>query len=521
MKLFESDDEEAMQKMNRIQRNMITAALMVAMFLAAVEVTIVNAAMPTVVAALGGISLYSWVFSAFMLANTTTVPVYGKLADLYGRKRVFIVAVLLFVGGSALCGLSQSMTQLVCFRALQGLGAGGVLPVAMTIIGDIFPFEVRARVQGWFSSVWGLAAVIGPFIGGWTVEHFSWRWLFWFNLPIGLLVIGIIAAYLPNRKDGERPQVDVVGAVLMIVSVFGLLYATLLMGEKGWQNPWAWACLAVAAVLLAVFVRWERRVKDPFIPISLLRNRIIASSNVTAFLTGMGMFGAISFVPLFVQGVLGKSPTLAGLAITPQVLGWTLGSIVAGRWILKSGYRPVVLTGVGLIVAAALAFVWMGRDSVYGWVLATMCMLGLGLGLSMTTYILAIQNAVPTRERGSATSSQMFARSMGGAFGVTILGAVMTFQLNQAVESTIQAHQGEWSPETINRLRQVQGIASPEALSHLPSWLSNEMGQWLAHALHAVFLTATGFSLLALIAAAVWIPKGSAQSMAFREETTT
>ncbi|MBN2908759.1 MFS transporter [Polycladomyces sp. WAk] len=505
--------------MNRNKRNMITTALMVAMFLAAVEVTIVNAAMPTVVAALGGISLYSWVFSAFMLANTTTVPIYGKLADLYGRKRVFIVAVLLFITGSALCGLAQSMTQLVWFRALQGLGAGGVLPVAMTIIGDIFPFEARARVQGWFSSVWGFAAVIGPFIGGWTVEHFSWRWLFWFNLPIGLLVISIIAVCLPNRKEGERPHVDVVGAGLMTVSVFGLLYATLLIGEKGWQNPWPWGCLTVSAGLLTVFIKWERRVKDPFIPIRLLQNRIIASSNLTAFLTGMGMFGAISFVPLFVQGVLDKSPTLAGLAITPQVLGWTLGSIVAGHWILKSGYRPVILTGVSLIVAAALTFVGMGQDTAYGWVLVTMCVLGLGLGLSMTTYILAIQNAVPTRDRGTATSSQMFSRSMGGAFGVTILGAVMTFQLKRIMEATIQAHQGEWSPEAIDKLRHMQGIVSPESLAQLPAWLSDEMGQWLAHSLHAVFLTATVFSLLALLAAAVWIPKGSAQSMSFPEET--
>ncbi|GGE05676.1 MFS transporter [Marinithermofilum abyssi] len=503
--------------MNRTRRHIITAALMAAMFLAAVEVTIVNAAMPTVVGALGGISLYSWVFSAFMLSNTITVPVYGKLADLYGRKQVFISAVLLFVGGSALCGLAQSMEQLVFFRVIQGLGAGGVLPVAMTIVGDIFPFETRAKVQGWFSSVWGLAAIIGPFIGGWTVEHLSWRWIFWFNLPLGLIIVGVIHVFLPRKKEGEDPTVDYTGAVLFTLSVFGFLLCTQLVSRLGWTHPAIWGLLGGAAALLIGFFRREKKVEDPFIPLHLFRNRVIASSNITAFLTGMGMFGAISFVPLYVQGVLGKSPTLSGLAITPQVLGWSTASVIAGRWLLRNGYRQPILTGMVLISLSAGGFTWMDAETPYLWVLIGMFVLGLGLGLSMTAYIIAVQNAVSERQRGAATSSQMFARAMGGAFGVTILGAVMSSQLKSRIGAYIAQHQAELSGKTIRQLEQAQGVTQPEGLSTLPPGIVDEISRYLSQALDATFVTAASISLAALVVAFFLIPKGSARSLSVEE----
>jgi EmrB/QacA subfamily drug resistance transporter len=510
-----TDHPSAMSASRRI---IITAALMVAMFLAAVEATIVNAAMPTVVSALGGLSLYSWVFSAFMLANTTTVPIYGKLADLYGRKRVFIIAVLLFIGGSALCGLSRSMEQLVFFRIIQGLGAGGVMPVALTIVGDIYPFEQRARIQGWFSSVWGLAALIGPFVGGWTIDHFSWRWIFWFNLPFGLFVISIIIAFLPNRKADKRLRIDIVGALLLMVSVFTFLFATQQVGSLGWNAPAVWLLLILAALLLTAFILWERRESQPFLPVELFKNRIIYSSNLTAFLTGIGMFGAISFVPLFVQSVLGKSATLAGLAITPQVLGWSTASVVAGRWMLRSGYRPPILAGVSLISSAAALFIWMDAETPYLLVLGSMFVLGLGLGLSMTTYIVAVQNAVDTDRRGAATSSQMFARTLGGAVGVTILGAVMISQLRKHIDSFLADRQGQLDPETIRQLQEAQGITHPEGLATLPPSVADQVSQFLALSLDTTFFTAAALSVLTLASAYFLIPGGSAQSLAAEKD---
>lgn len=506
------------RNMNATRRAIITAALMVAMFLAAVEATIVNAAMPTVVSALGGLALYSWVFSAFMLANTTTVPIYGKLADLYGRKRIFIIAVVLFVGGSALCGLAGSMEQLVFFRVIQGLGAGGVLPVALTIVGDIFPFEQRARIQGWFSSMWGLAALIGPFAGGWTIDHFSWRWIFWFNLPFGLLVIAVIGTFLPNRKSEKRLRIDIVGALLLMSSVFTFLFATQEISSLGLDAPVVWLLLILSAVLLTAFILWERRESQPFLPVELFKNRVIYSSNLTAFLTGIGMFGAISFVPLFVQSVQGKNATLAGLAITPQVLGWSAASVVAARWMLKSGYRPPILAGVSLISSAAALFIWMDASTPYPLVLGSMFVLGLGLGLSMTTYIVAVQNATDADRRGAATSSQMFARSMGGAIGVTILGAVMITRLRAQIDSFLASRQGNLDPETVRQLREAQGITHPEGLASLPGQVAEQVSGFMALALDTTFFTAAALSLLALVSAYFLVPGGNAKSLAVEKD---
>lgn len=503
--------------MRQSKRFMVTASLMAAMFMAAVEATIVNAAMPTVVGTLGGISLYSWVFTAFMLTNTVTVPIYGKLADLYGRKKVFMVAILLFIGGSALCGFSNSMKQLVLFRGIQGLGAGGVLPVAMTIVGDIFPFELRAKVQGWFSSVWGLAAIVGPFIGGWTVDHFSWRWIFWFNLPLGLIIILVIAFFLTEHSKREHKKVDYVGASLFVMAILGLLSFTQVAGGNQGTLSFIWIIPVASLLLFLLFFLWERKVADPFIPLNLFRNPMIASSNLTAFLSGMGMFGAISFVPLFVQGVLGHSPTLAGLAITPQVLGWSIASVIAGRWLLKKGYRPPILTGVFMITLAAVTFSFMSIHTPYPAVLGGMFLLGLGLGLSMTSYIIAVQSAVKSNQRGAATSSQMFSRSLGGVFGVTLLGTVMSFQLKGQIQAYITQHQQELSPQIIKQLEKAQGITNPEELAKFPAQVAKEMQEFLTHALNSAFITAAFISLTALMAAFFFVPKGSARSLSVEE----
>lgn len=499
--------------MEKKERTVVTGSLMVAIFLAAMEVTIVNAAMPTVVSALGGIALYSWVFSAFMLANTTTVPLFGKLADLFGRKRVFQIAVLLFVAGSGLCGLAGSMEQLVLFRAIQGLGAGGVLPLAMTIVGDIYPLEQRAKMQGVFSSMWGLAAVVGPFIGGFIVDHFSWRWLFWLNLPFGILVIALVQSFFREVKEKQKVYVDYAGAALLTLSVLAFLYGTLLVGEHGLKHFPAWMVFALSLAGFIAFFAVERRSPEPFVPLHLFANKMISSSNLTAFLAGMGMFGAISFVPLFVQGVLKTSATLAGFAITPQVIGWSFASVIAGRLILRTGYRLPIVGGMAIMVLSGSFFVLIGKGTPYWLVLAAMFLLGIGLGLAMTAFIVGVQGAVKKEQRGVATSLQMFSRSMGAAVGVTVLGSILTANLKTRISNFIAANKDHLSSETMAQLKEAQGIAQVDDVAQFPRAVADQLTEFLALSVHTTLTVATGMSVLALIAAILFIPKGSAQSL--------
>ncbi|WP_339061552.1 MDR family MFS transporter [Tepidibacillus marianensis] len=505
--------------MSSYQRKILTFAIMVGMFLAAMEATIVNAAMPTIVGALGGFSLYSWVFSAFMLTNTTTVPIYGKLADMYGRKVMFITAITLFVLGSALSGQANSMVQLVVFRGIQGLGAGGVLPLALTIAGDMFPLEQRARVQGLFSSVWGLSAIIGPFIGGFIVDHFSWRWLFYLNLPVGILVVTLVAIFLPKQTTTKHThKIDILGVTLLSTGVVLLLYGTLLVSQYGWFHPITDTFFILSLLLFIIFIYVEQRVSEPFIPLSLFKNKIIGSSNLTAFLMGIGMFGSIQFVPLYVQGVLGTSATQAGLSITPQVIGWSVFSFVASRLILKYGYRLPILLGVSLMTISGFMLAQLDVHTSYLYVLISMFVLGGSLGLSMTAFAVAVQSAVTFEQRGLATSSQMFARSIGATFGVTILGSVLNMNMRPQVDSFIAQNQGKIPAALLQQIQQSQGIFEGEQAAMVPKNILDQMAAFLAHSIHNTMWTAFILTFLALVTAWFVIPRGSAQDLSVEEK---
>ncbi|KXG43318.1 MDR family MFS transporter [Tepidibacillus infernus] len=506
--------------MSSYQRKILTFAIMIGMFLAAMEATIVNAAMPTIVGALGGFSLYSWVFSAFMLTNTTTVPIYGKLADMYGRKVMFIIAVTLFVLGSALSGQANTMVQLVLFRGIQGLGAGGVLPLALTIAGDMFTLEQRAKVQGLFSSIWGLSAIIGPFIGGFIVDHFSWRWLFYLNLPIGILVITLVAIFLPKQKTTKHThKIDILGVTLLSTSIVMFLYGTLLVSRYGWFHIITDSFFGLSLILLVLFIYVEQKAKEPFIPLSLFKIKIIGSSNLTAFLMGIGMFGSIQFVPLYVQGVLGTSATQAGLSITPQVIGWSLFSIVASRLILKNGYRLPILFGASLMTISGFMLAQVGVNTSYVYVLVSMFILGGGLGLAMTTFAVAVQSAVTFEQRGLATSSQMFARSIGATLGVTILGSVLTMNMKPQVEFFILQNQGKLPTELLQQIEQSQGVFEGDQAALIPPDILDRMATFLANSIHNTMWTAFVLSFLALITAWFIIPRGSAQSLSVEEKS--
>jgi EmrB/QacA subfamily drug resistance transporter len=405
----------------------IYAGLMVALFLAALDQTIVSTALPRIVSDLGGISQYSWVFTAYMLASTVTVPIYGKLGDVYGRKPLFLFAIVVFLVGSALCGLAQNMTQLVLFRGVQGLGAGGLIPLAIAVVGAIIPPRDRGRYQGLIGAVFGSASIIGPAVGGFIVDNTTWRWIFYVNLPVGAAALAVISVTMPRRAAHTDRSIDWGGAALLAASTTPLLLGLVWGGrDYAWASGHVIGALSVAVVAFASFLLYERRVKEPILPFSLMRNRVVASSLLSMALVGMAMFGTISFVPLFVQGVIGTSATSSGVVLTPLLLGAVTASFISGQWVSRSGRtRPNAIAGP-IVLTAGMVLLWrMNVHTTNGEAARNMVIAGVGLGLMMQVFVLAVQNAVSRAAIGSATALTQFARSIGGTLGVTIMGVIV------------------------------------------------------------------------------------------------
>jgi EmrB/QacA subfamily drug resistance transporter len=420
----------------------IYAGLMVALFLAALDQTIVATALPRIVDDLGGITQYSWVFTAYMLASTVTVPLYGKIGDVYGRKRLMLFAVVVFLVGSALCGTAQNMTQLVIFRAIQGLGAGGLIPLAMAVIGAIVPPRDRGRYQGLIGSVFGSASIIGPAVGGFIVDHTTWRWIFYVNLPVGALAFAVISMTMPRRAAQTNRSIDWVGAVLLALSSAALLLGLVWGGRQyRWSSAHVLGALGAALVGFVVFLAYERRVPETILPFGLLRNRVVLSSIVCMALVGMAMFGTISFVPLFVQGVIGTSATSSGVVLTPLMLGAVTASFISGHWVSRSGrVRPNAIAGP-IALTAGMVLLWrMDVHTTNGQAARNMVIAGVGLGLMMQVFVLAVQNAVPRESIGSATALTQFARSMGGTLGVTLMGVIVNQGLPTGATGGVVLH---------------------------------------------------------------------------------
>ena len=394
----------------------VTTGLLLGIFLAALEATVVSTAMPTVVGHLGGLDQYSWVFSAYLLTSTASVPLWGRLSDLYGRRPVYLAAIALFVVGSMLAGISQSMLQLVIFRALQGLGAGGLIPLALTIIGEIYTLAERTRMQAVFSSVWGVSSVAGPLVGGFITDTISWRWIFYLNLPFGLLAAFIVNKTLPEHARDPHVTVDWLGGGLLFLSTTLTLAALT-------ETSVVWALAAVASIVAFVYV--ERRTADPILPFGLFRNRSVTAATVVGFLASMPVFGSIAFVPLLVQVTRGGSATSAGQVLTPLYLMWVLASIVAARFLLRIGVRVSTIAGTAALFIACAALPWLAVGASRVVLLADMAVLGTGLGFAMLSLLLAVQHSVSRAELGVATSLNLFARSIGGAVGVAIMGAIL------------------------------------------------------------------------------------------------
>jgi EmrB/QacA subfamily drug resistance transporter len=402
------------------RRRAITAGLLLGMALAALEATVVGTAMPTVIATLGGLAHYSWVFAGYLLTSTASVPLWGRLSDLYGRRRLYLLGIFVFIAGSALSGAATTMTELIVFRAIQGLGAGALIPLSMTIIGELYTLRERARVQALFSGVWGLASIAGPLVGGYVTDALSWRWVFYLNLPFGVFAAVVIALAYPAMAQAPSARMDWLGAALLFSGVTALLIA--LGGATTAVVPW----LVAAAVLLASFVLIARRTADPILPLELFHLRIVSRSLAVVFMTGMAMFGAIAFVPLFVQGVMGGTATQAGQVLTPLFLGWVGMSVLGARLTARIDYRIVAVTGSALLLAGFVGLAMIEADASMGALYAAVFVLGCGMGLSMLSLLLAVQHGVERSQLGLATSLNQFARSVGAAFGVAAMGAILT-----------------------------------------------------------------------------------------------
>ena len=452
---------------------------MVSVFLAAMESTVVATAMPKVVESLGGVQIYSWVFSGFLLTSTVTMPLWGRISDLFGRRTVYLTGLSVFLLGSALSGLSHDMTQLIVFRMVQGLGAGSLMTLGMTIIGELFGLEQRARMQGYVSAMWGVASLLGPLLGGVLTDLASWRWVFYVNLPFGAVAITLLAGALPDAVVRRRHAFDWAGVVLFTGGISALLFGILEAGRVGaWTGGDVVVPLSVAVLALAAFVPVERRASEPIVPFRLFRHRMVLAAGVNGFLSGMAMFGAISFVPLFLQHVGGMSATAAGVVLIPFVLGWVAMSIISARLVLRVGYRAPVVAGMTCLATAfllltrwapGLSQVVAMRDALLG---------GVGMGLTFVPMLLSAQSAVARSDLGAATSLTQFLRTIGGAVGLSVMGAVM-----------------------------VRRLAS---------------GLSMAEALHGVFVVGLGVSALALVSAFL-VPAGRARALArpdMREEPT-
>lgn len=421
------------------------AGLLLGMLLAALNQTIVSTALPVIVADLGGVAHYSWVFTAYMLAATVTTPIYGRLSDIYGRRRFFAAGIVIFMAGAIVGGTASSMTQLIIARAIQGMGAGALIPLAMATIGDLIPPADRGRWQGLTGAVFGLASILGPTTGGWIADHTDWRWVFFVSLPVGVIALAVVVVTLRIPPHPERGmKVDYLGAALLAGGLSSGLLATVRGGEDGaWGSAEIVGLYAVAAALLAAFVWWERRVDEPILPIELYRTRTFTAASLAAFLMGTGMFGTIMFIPLFVQGVLGASATSSGLVLTPLMLALMLASVGSGQIITRTGrYRWALLAGPIVLAASFVLMAEMDAGTSRTYATVAMAVCGLGLGLVMQNLILVIQNVVPTRHMGAATSAGQSARTIGGTIGVAVMGAVLAAGLPAGAEAGLTGGAG-------------------------------------------------------------------------------
>ncbi|HEY8292763.1 MAG TPA: MDR family MFS transporter, partial [Thermomicrobiales bacterium] len=448
----------------------VLVGVILGMLLSALDGTIVGTAMPTIIADLGGLAHYSWVFTAYLLASTVTVPIYGKLSDIYGRRIFFVGGMVIFLIGSALSGLSRDMTQLILFRAIQGIGAGALMPIAMAIIGDLFPPAQRAKWQGALTAIFGLATIIGPTLGGLITDNWGWPWVFYVNMPLGIVAILTTILAMPGQSSRRAHTIDYAGTATMVAGTIPLLLAFSFAGsEYAWGSAQIIGLLIVAVVMLSIFSFIETRASEPIISPSLFKNRVFTVSMIATFLTSVGMYGAISYLPLFVQGVMGNSATNAGAVLTPMMIGFIISSIIGGQILGHTGHYKALALG-GFIVGAFGMFLFsrMGVATTNGTLVRNMLVTGLGIGISMSLFTIVVQNAFPARQLGEVTAGLTFFRSIGGTIGVALLGSVMTNRFQSAFGANLPEELRQRLPaDQLAALRNPQVLLSPAATARI------------------------------------------------------
>ncbi|HEX6374068.1 MAG TPA: MDR family MFS transporter [Longimicrobium sp.] len=468
-------------------RALVFTALLLAMFMSAIEVTIVATAMPSISAELGGFELYSWVFSSYLLVQAVTIPIFGKLSDLVGRKPVFIGGVVVFLLGSVLCGFAGTMAMLIVFRFLQGLGAGAVQPVITTLAADLYPLEERGRVQGYISGLWGASSILGPLAGGLIVHSIGWPWIFWINLPFGIAAIVLVVLYLHEGVEPEARRIDYAGAMLLLVGVGSLML--------GLTQAGAWGLRAVVplfaafVVSLILFVRQERRAPDPLMHMELWGNGLFRNANVATLTSGIMMIGLITFLPTYVQGVLGGSALLAGFALSSMTLGWPLAAFYAGRHIIDIGVPRLVRAGGVCLLAGSLVIATLASRGAVPAGIGSF-IIGIGMGLVNSTSLVAIQSSVTWNQRGVATASNMLMRILGNALGAALFGGVLNYQVARYLD-----REGLEGRVSLDSIQDLMSEAAPRA-ARLGADVLALLRTGLADGLHVVFW---GIAVLGLI----------------------
>jgi len=471
----------------------IIGGLMTGMMLAALDQSIVSTALPRIVSDLGGLNHLAWVVTAYLLTSTAVTPLWGKISDLYGRRVIFQTTIVIFLIGSMLCGLAQNMPQLIAFRALQGIGGGGLMAIAFAIIGDVIPARERGRYQGYFGAVFGVSSVAGPLLGGWLTDTISWRWIFYINLPLGILALVVTSMALKMPVVRREHRIDYLGATVIVAAVTSFLLYLNWAGEHyGWADPRALALVIAAAALAVAFVFIEFRAGEPIIPMRLFRNPIFTVGNLFTFLIGFAMFGGAIFLPLFFQTVMGMSPTRSGLAMLPMVAGMFSMSITSGLLITKTGkYKIFPIIGSVILIGAMFLLSTVAYDTAY-WTIAIYAFLfGIGLGLAMMTIVTPVQNAVEFRDMGVVTSTITFIRSLGGAIGVALFGAIMNSRLATYLADELGDNLGAMSGGELN-------TNNVQAIQALPEPVRTEVLVAYTHAITDIYLLSIPIIVVAL-----------------------
>ncbi len=466
-----------------VKRSLILIASMLAMFMAAVEVTIVATALPSIVADLGGFSQFGWIFSVYLLIQAVSVPIYGRLADIWGRKKVFFIGTSLFLLGSVLCGFASSMNLLIIFRAFQGLGAGAIMPLTATIIADVYSPQERAAVEGWLSSVWGFAAIIGPLIGAWLVEHAHWALIFWLNVPIGLISMAMLARWLPELGERHHTRINISGSLFMMITILAFLIALQQAHSLGY---WIIPLLIIAIYSGLKLWQHEHHSNQPLFPPVIWRSKIHIAGNLGNFTIGAAMMGISAFLPTWIQGVTGGTPSQAGSTLAVMSIGWPLASIMTGRLIRCSSYRFTALVGTLLLSTGCSMLLLLNSTTSMFTAALIAFVIGSGLGITSTTFLVAVQNHAEYSIRGICTAATMFSRMLGSALGTVVMGTVLNLNLLMRLP-----HFGD----------PIQQIMSSSQRAALPEQTLRLLTEQVAHSLHWVFVVAFIFALTTLLIA--------------------